>query len=81
MSLPDALGWLATAAFGSSYFCQGAKLRVVQAIAACMWIAYGVMIGAAPVIVANLIVSSLALYSAWRRAPALEKKAAVPREK
>ncbi len=31
-----------------------------------MWIIYGVMIHALPVIVANLIVSRLALYSAWR---------------
>jgi hypothetical protein len=33
-----------------------------------MWIIYGVVNHALPVIVANLIVSSLALYSAWRAA-------------
>jgi len=31
-----------------------------------MWISDGVMIHALPAIVANLIVSGLALYSAWR---------------
>ena len=33
---------------------------------ALLWMVYGVMIHAVPVIGANLIVSSLALYSAWR---------------
>ena len=68
MSLfPDGVGWLATATFGASYFCKGsARLRMVQALAALMWIVYGVMIHALPVIVANVIVWSLALYSAWR---------------
>ena len=63
----DLLGWLATAVFAGSYFCkQPASLRRVQALAAVMWIGYGVGIGALPVIVANLIVGVLALYSAWR---------------
>jgi hypothetical protein len=69
MSLfPDGLGWLATAVFAVSYACNATKLRLVQAAAALIWMAYGVMIHATPVIVANLIVSSLALYSAWRAA-------------
>jgi hypothetical protein len=68
MSLfPDGLGWLATATFAASYFCKESfKLRLVQALAAFMWMVYGVMIHALPVIVANVIVWSLALYSAWR---------------
>lgn len=65
---PDGVGWLATAVFAVSYSCKGTKLRVVQAIAAMIWFVYGVMIHAIPVIVANLIVSGLALYSAWRAA-------------
>lgn len=65
---PDGLGWLATAVFAVSYSCKGTKLRVVQALAALIWIVYGVMIHAVPVIAANLVVSSLALYSAWRAA-------------
>lgn len=63
---PDGLGWLATAIFCVSYFYQGSRLRVAQALASFMWIAYAVMIHAIPVIGANVIVSSLALYSAWR---------------
>jgi len=64
---PDGLGWLATAAFGASYFCkESTRLRMVQALAAFLWMVYGAMIHALPVIVANVIVWSLALYSAWR---------------
>lgn len=66
--LPDGLGWLATAAFALSYFCSATRLRLLQGLAALMWIGYGVMIRAVPVIVANLIVSGLALYSALRGA-------------
>lgn len=65
--LPDGLGWAATALFAASYFCkETGKLRMVQALASLVWMAYGVLIHALPVIVANFIVSSLALYSAWR---------------
>ena len=39
---------------------------MVQALAAVMWMVYGLMIHALPVVVANVIVWSLALYSAWR---------------
>ena len=44
-------------------------MRWVQASAALCWMLYGVMLHAAPVIVANVIVASLAAYSAWRTAP------------
>jgi Bacterial inner membrane protein len=68
MSLfPDGLGWAATAVFAASYFFkEPAKLRLTQALAAMLWIVYGLLIHSLPVVVANLIVSSLALYSAWR---------------
>jgi hypothetical protein len=66
--LPDGLGWLATAVFAVSYFCKGKQLRIVQGLAALLWMGYGLMIRAVPVVVANVIVSSLALYSAWRAA-------------
>jgi hypothetical protein len=66
----SALGWVATAMFGSSYlFRQSATLRKIQACAAGLWIIYGVAVGAAPVVVANLIVAGAALYSSFRRAP------------
>jgi hypothetical protein len=60
------LGWAATAVFVSSYFCARAEtLKRVQMAGAAMWIAYGVVIGAAPVIVANLLVLGAA---GWTRA-------------
>jgi hypothetical protein len=65
--MTDAIGWTATAVFASSYFCRKpATLRRIQALAAGLWLVYGVMMGAMPVIVANVIVASLALASSWR---------------
>lgn len=64
MSAADALGWAATAIFAASYFCRGSRaLRLTQAAAALLWIAYGVAMRAAPVIVANVVVAGLALWS------------------
>lgn len=64
----DAIGWVATAIFSSSYFFrQPAMLRRIQALAACLWIAYGLAIGSFPVIAANVIVALAALYSSWKR--------------
>jgi hypothetical protein len=61
------LGWVATAAFSASYFARRpAALRMIQAAAACLWIAYGLQIHAMPVVVANLIVAAAALYSITR---------------
>lgn len=63
------VGWVATAAFVASYLCKDpVMLRRVQAGAACLWIVYGAALGAAPVIVANVIVAATAGWSAWRRA-------------
>jgi hypothetical protein len=43
------IGWVATAVFAVSYFCRQPKmLRIVQAIAALMWVTYGFLIGAMP---------------------------------
>jgi Bacterial inner membrane protein len=58
------IGWFATAAFGVSYFAKTPKaLRIVQACAALLWIAYGFIIHAMPVVVANAIVAGAAVYS------------------
>ena len=58
------IGWVATAVFASSYFCRSqVTLRRVQAAAAVLWVVYGVLIHALPVVVANAIVASVALYS------------------
>lgn len=60
------IGWVATAAFGVSYFAKTPKmLRIVQACAALLWIAYGLIIHAMPVVVANAIVAGAAVYSSF----------------
>ena len=60
----DSIGWVATGLFAFSYFCKGAgTLRRVQAAAAVLWIVYGVLIHALPVIVANVVVAGVAIYS------------------
>ncbi len=62
----DAIGWVATAIFSASYFFRQARaLRLIQAGAACVWIMYGVAIGAMPVVVANAIVAVAAVYSSF----------------
>lgn len=62
------IGWVATAAFASSYvFKDPATLRRIQAGAAVLWIAYGVHMGAMPVVVANLIVAAVAIASTMSR--------------
>ena len=64
----DWIGWIATAVFASSYlFKHPVALRRVQGGAAILWVIYGVVIHAFPVVVANLLVASMALYSASRR--------------
>ncbi len=63
----DWIGWVATAVFSASYFCsKPVPLRFVQAFAALLWVSYGLLIGARPVVAANAIVAVLAIYSAWR---------------
>jgi hypothetical protein len=63
------IGWVATAMFAVSYFCKRPEaLRRVQALAALLWIGYGLLIHAAPVVVANLVVAAVAVYSSRRGA-------------
>ncbi|MGA7914656.1 MAG: YgjV family protein [Candidatus Acidiferrales bacterium] len=60
------IGWVATGVFAVSYFCRQPKmLRMVQAIGALMWVTYGFLIGAMPVVVANVIVALAAVYSSF----------------
>ncbi|MDQ3212320.1 MAG: lactate dehydrogenase [Acidobacteriota bacterium] len=64
--MSDWLGWIATGVFTSSYlFKRADSLRLVQMIAALMWIAYGVLVGALPVVVANLLVLGAAALATW----------------
>jgi hypothetical protein len=66
--MSDLIGWIATAAFAVSYFCRRqAALRRVQAVAAMLWIGYGVTIRSSPVIVSNVVVASIAIISSFQR--------------
>jgi len=66
----DWVGWLATALFVASYFCrQQVTLRRVQGVAALVWMAYGILIHALPVVVANIIVAGVAFWSSFGKAP------------
>jgi hypothetical protein len=74
--LIDYLGWIATAVFVGSYLCKGAaSLKRVQMIGALMWVVYGLLLGATPVVAANLLVFSVAgwtLLEGARRASTTE---------
>ena len=68
----DVIGWIATALFLASYSCKDPrKLRLTQAAAALLWVAYGVVLHAIPIVVANLLVAGVAAYSSlsglWMR--------------
>jgi hypothetical protein len=81
----DAIGWVATAVFAGSYFFKRpAVLRRIQALAAALWICYGAIIHAMPVVVANLVVAGLALWSSFgpparKQAPAVDAERPVLR--
>lgn len=63
----DALGWVATALFvGSYFFKQPALLCAMQMAGAALWMIYGVLIGAIPVVVANVLVFSAAAWTLVR---------------
>ena len=66
-SLLELVGWAATGVFAGSYLCREPQtLRKVQAFAAILWIGYGVVIHSFPIIVSNVIVATLASWSALR---------------
>ncbi|HTD10617.1 MAG TPA: hypothetical protein VK676_00995 [Steroidobacteraceae bacterium] len=63
----QALGWVATCVFVASYFfSQASSLRAMQMAGAAIWIAYGVLINARPVIAANALVLTAAAWTAAR---------------
>lgn len=60
------IGWLATGVFVLSYACRRPMtMRLVQAGGAALWVSYGLLLDAAPVIVANVLVGGAALFSLW----------------
>lgn len=67
----ECLGWAATGVFGSSYFfARPSLLRGVQMLGALLWIGYGLLINASPVIVANVLVFSAAAWTSLRKTSA-----------
>ena len=76
--MSDWLGWTATAVFTSSYFfTRPGSLRRVQMLAAVMWVAYGVLVEARPVIVANFLVLGAAAIATWKESVSLPRNATV----
>jgi hypothetical protein len=70
MSLPvtETLGWIATLIFvGSYFFSKPAALRACQMVGAVLWITYGILIAAKPVIASNLLVFGAAAWTLLRR--------------
>ena len=69
--MTETLGWVATTLFvGSYFFKRPALLRAMQMAGATLWIVYGAMIGAIPVVVANGLVFAAAAWTLIRSKPA-----------
>jgi hypothetical protein len=65
----EILGWAATGVFVASYFFARAEvLRAFQMLGATLWITYGLLIGATPVIAANVLVFVAAAWT-FARSP------------
>ena len=68
MRLVDLIGWTATAVFVGSYaFRHPDRLRQAQMVGAAIWVGYGVLMQAPPIIVANLLVLGAAGWASWRQ--------------
>jgi len=76
--LIEGLGWAATAVFVGSYFFSRAEALVrVQMAGAVMWVAYGTLTRALPVVAANLLVLAAAAWKA-RQARRLARSSVRP---
>ncbi len=65
----EPIGWLATAVIVASFFfADPITLRKVQIVGALLWTAYGIIIGALPVVVANVLVFAAATSTVVLRA-------------
>ena len=75
----DWIGWSATALFLLSYRCRNqTKLRLTQGAAALLWVVYGSVLQAVPIVVANLLVAAVAGYTSRSRPPSPERTAITP---
>jgi hypothetical protein len=64
----DWIGWIAAAVFAVSYLLKEQRsLRLVQAVAALLWMTYGILNHSWPIIVANAVVAAMAAGSAVAR--------------
>lgn len=71
IGITDAVGWTATTVFVGSYFFRRAEHLVrAQMAGALLWIGYGVLMKAPPVIAANVLVLGAAAWKASRAATA-----------
>jgi hypothetical protein len=74
VNVPEVLGWIATAVFAGSYFFSQARaLRAAQMLGAALWIVYGCLIRATPVIAANALVLAAAAWTLLRGRPEPQK--------
>ena len=65
--MTEILGWIATAVFVASYFfSRPGLLRMTQMGGAALWVLYGFLIGAIPVIAANVLVLTAAAWTLLR---------------
>ncbi|HEX5787821.1 MAG TPA: YgjV family protein [Woeseiaceae bacterium] len=70
-TLIETVGWLATAVFTMSFlFKDVIKLRALQIGGALLWLCYGLLIGSQPVVVANVLVVVVAVWTTVRYAAA-----------
>ena len=77
--MTEILGWIATAVFVASYFfSRPGLLRAVQMGGAALWVVYGFMIGAIPVIAANVLVLTAAAWTLVRSKAARDVPVASP---
>ena len=64
----DWIGWIAAGVFAVSYLLKDQRqLRLVQAVAALLWMTYGIANHSWPIIVANAVVTAMAAGSALMR--------------
>jgi hypothetical protein len=65
--MTEDIGWAATAVFvGSYFFGRADAIRRVQMAGALIWVVYGVLIDAYPVVAANLLVFGAAAWTMTR---------------
>lgn len=68
MTFGDTIGWTATAVFTASYLArEHSTLRRVQMAGASLWLAYGLVMQAPPVIGSNILVLSAACWAECRQ--------------